>query len=82
MSERGATPHPDWYDGTVDFSHPRYAFALRVGANAAIVSTQGWDRVERILGGSWVVLPDGLAWTDARMAVYHGWITAKATRSR
>ena len=71
------TQHPEWYDLGADFEHPRYEFALRIGGIIAGVSSHGWERVERIIGGLWLALPDGLAWEEARPAVYHAWLIAK-----
>lgn len=75
--------HPAWYDAERDFGEARYAFALRVGQQAAGVSSNDWQRVEAALSEVWVVLHEGLTWEQARPAVYHGWIRAKrAPRSR
>jgi hypothetical protein len=69
--------HPDWYDPGADFDHPRYAFALRVGARVAMVSSNDWPRVESVLMPVWVVIDEGLTWERARAAVYHSWHRVK-----
>ena len=65
--------HPDWYHPDMDFDHPRYAFALRVGERVAVVSSDDWPRVEAVLMAVWVVMDEGLTWEQARAAIYHSW---------
>ena len=71
------TTCPAWYDPEGNFSDTRFAFALRVGHQAATVSSNDWQRVEAALQAVWVVLHEGLTWEQARPAVYHGWLSVK-----
>ena len=75
----GAAYHPEWYDPRMDFDHPRYAFALRVGKRVATVSSDDWPRVEAVLMAVWVVMDEGLTWEEARAAIHHGWRQMKFT---
>jgi len=72
--------HPDWYRVDMDFSDPRYAFALRVGSRVAQVSGD-WSRVEAVLMATWVILHEGLTWEEARPAIYHQWLLARPARA-
>ena len=77
MTNHHDASHPDWYDPNEDFEHPRFAFALRVGGIVAGVGSHDWSQIERIIGGLWLSLPGGVAWEEARPAVYHSWLMAK-----
>lgn len=68
--------HPNWYDGTQDFAHARFAFALRTGVRAARVY-ESWPPAEAAIAAVWIDGAAGPTWAEARQAVYHAWLVAR-----